>query len=93
MNKEKSHLSKCVAFSSVSQPSSTAERSQGWPQGATQPWVSWTAVKKELIRLHSQDPGGAVTSTPKNKLSQQFSLTAARSQLGKHIFLEGVLSF
>ena len=72
-------------------PSSVAERSQGWPQEATQPWTSWTAVKKDLISLHSQDPGGAVTHTPTSKLSLQFSLPAAQSPLGKHILYKGVI--
>lgn len=77
-------MGKHVACSSPVLPSWLRGHRAG-PQEGTGPWASWTAVQKDLGSIHSQDPGGAIMSTPKSKLCHPFSLTAGRSPRGTRI--------
>lgn len=64
-------MCKCVACFLLS---SSVERVWDWAsERDTQLWASWPAGK-ELCGLHNQDPEGAIRSTFKRRLSQQFSL-------------------
>lgn len=52
-------------------------------------WAPSTAVKKELISLHSQAPGGAVMSTPRSRLTRAIFTYSSTKSAGKTHPLQG----